>query len=121
MTNNPEGFYKQMPDIGDFYLRPLRDADIPWVHDWVNRDYARFWGQQNSSLEEVAAFYRDLAACGHARAYLGLHNRQPAFLMESYQPAHDPIGSHYEVQPGDHGMHVLVAPAEQPLPGTYLP
>lgn len=104
-------FQRDWPGIGTLALRPLDPAgDIDTVFDWVSRDSARFWGMNGDSRDQVTAFYRDMAQSDSAQAFLGLHDGQPAFLVECYDPRHDPVGEHYAVQPGDRGMHFLVAP-----------
>lgn len=104
-----------------FALHPLRlPEDVAVLHDWVARDYARFWGMQQATREDVEAFYRTLQVSGTASAWLGWNEAGPAFLLECYDPAHDEIGRHYPVQPGDRGMHLLLAPCERPIPGFSL-
>ncbi|RAH38480.1 GNAT family N-acetyltransferase [Halomonas sp. SL1] len=104
--------------LGTFSLRPLHlPEDLALIHEWVTAPRARFWGMQGHSLERVQAFYRELQESEHAQGYLGLFDGRPAFLVECYDPRHDPIGHHYDVAEGDRGMHFLVAPAETPLPG----
>ena len=111
-------FVKPIPPLGTFALRPLRmPADGALIHDWVSRPYATYWNMGDKTEAEVGQFYADLVVSGHAMAYLGLFEGEPAFLVERYDPAHDQIGDHYDVQPGDRGMHILVAPASIPLPG----
>ncbi|WP_083007563.1 GNAT family N-acetyltransferase [Halomonas sp. GT] len=104
--------------LGCFSLRPLHlPEDLPLIHDWVTAPRASFWGMQGHSAERVLAFYRDLQESNQAQSYLGLFNDQPAFLVECYDPRHDPIGEHYDVAEGDRGMHFLVAPTKTPLTG----
>ncbi|WP_286009772.1 GNAT family N-acetyltransferase [Salinicola avicenniae] len=104
-------FRREWAGIGTLTLRPLDPArDIDTVYDWVSRDYARFWGMTRDSREQVAGFYREMQESMNAQAYLGLHDGQPAFLVELYEPSSDPVGEHYPVEPGDRGMHFLVAP-----------
>jgi Acetyltransferases, including N-acetylases of ribosomal proteins len=114
-------FEKRVPTLGCFALRPLRAAeDAPLIHDWVTRDYARFWNMGRKSLVEVEAFYETLMVSGDATAWIGLFNGVPAFLVELYDPAGDPVGDHYPVRTGDRGMHFLVGPPTERLSGfTY--
>ncbi|WP_110667890.1 GNAT family N-acetyltransferase [Salinicola halophilus] len=106
-------FQRDWPGIGTLALRPLDPLhDLEWVHDWVSRETARFWGMTGHTVDRVAAFYREMQASRRAQAYLGLHDGCPAFLVELYDPASDPVGEHYAVAPGDRGMHFLVAPLE---------
>ncbi|CAM5621492.1 hypothetical protein STENM327S_02215 [Streptomyces tendae] len=59
----------------------------------------------------------DLAADEHQQAHLGLHDGVPAFLTERYDPAHRELVGLYEPEPGDVGMHFLVAPTDRPVHG----
>ncbi|AJP02135.1 acetyltransferase [Streptomyces cyaneogriseus subsp. noncyanogenus] len=104
--------------IGSLTFRPLdptRDAEL--LHGWVTHPKAAFWMMQDAGLEEVERAYTEIAADDHHHAYLGLHDGEPAFLMEKYDPAQRELVGLYEPQPGDVGMHFLVAPAERPIHG----
>lgn len=100
---------------GEFSLRPMQPEDASLVHSWVTRDYARFWGMQNDSQEQVATFYRNLTANNPAAALIGCCGGQPVFLMEFYQASEDEVGKFYPAQDGDYGMHILIAPATKPV------
>lgn len=104
--------------IGELGLRAMCiPDDIAVVHDWVSRDYARFWGLVGSDRRGVERVYREITAAEHVSVYLGLHAGRPSFLVETYIPAHEPIGRYYAAEPGDRGMHVLVAPTRARVPG----
>lgn len=92
-------------------------ADIPLLHRWFGMDYARFWGMQDKSLQQVHDTYAGLVGSGHAMAYAGLWREQLAFLVECYDPAHDELGRHYRVRAGDVGMHFFVGPPAAPVRG----
>ncbi|WP_115790168.1 GNAT family N-acetyltransferase [Arthrobacter silvisoli] len=102
-----------------FTFRPVDPlTDAPLLHSWVSRPYARFWGMVSSTVQDVVEEYSRIAASGHHQAFLGLDGGVPAFLMERYQPGESPLADVYEVQPGDIGMHLLVAPPfGEPQPG----
>lgn len=93
------------------------DADTPLLHRWFGLPYASFWGMQDKTAHEVRAAYATLVQSGHAMAYVGLWHDAPAFLVECYDPAHDPLGQHYRVMPGDVGMHFFVGPPQVPQRG----
>lgn len=102
----------------NFTIVPVDAArDAPLLHNWMTRDYAGFWGMTTASRAQVEAEYIRIAADPHHHAWLGLENGSPAFLTESYAPAHSPLAGLYPVQPGDTGMHLLVGPAEHPRSG----
>jgi hypothetical protein len=56
---------------GQFTLRPMLASDAPLIHSWVTRDYARFWGMQQQSLNQVAEFYQTLTAADPHAALIG--------------------------------------------------
>ncbi|MBB6114350.1 siderophore synthetase component/RimJ/RimL family protein N-acetyltransferase [Rahnella inusitata] len=114
----PASLFSCPRDAGLLTLRPLNLAqDAPVLHGWMTRPYAHFWGMQNSSVAEVEAFYCDLTAGKPHAALMGEIDGQPRFLIECYPVQDDPLREHYDVQPGDIGMHILLSPAEKPLPG----
>lgn len=101
-----------------FEFRPVDPpADAALLHSWVTRPYARYWMMQEASPADVEAEYAGIAANPDHDAFLGLENGEPAFLMESYAPAASPLAAHYDVAPGDRGMHLLVGPPDTPRPG----
>ncbi|MFC9334057.1 GNAT family N-acetyltransferase [Arthrobacter sp. NPDC057009] len=89
---------------------PQEDAQL--LHGWVTRPYASFWGMLNATVEDVTEEYAKIQSSGHHHALLGMDDGVPAFLMEEYLPASSPLNAVYAVQPGDIGMHLLVAPPQ---------
>ncbi|WP_419997530.1 GNAT family N-acetyltransferase [Streptomyces boninensis] len=96
-------------------LDPLTDSEL--VHAWVTHPKAAYWLMQDARLEDVEREYLNIAADEHHDAFLGLHDGEPAFLMERYDPAHRELAGLYEAEPGDVGMHFLVAPTDRPIHG----
>ncbi|TLM87991.1 GNAT family N-acetyltransferase [Pseudarthrobacter sp. NamE5] len=97
-------------------LDPVADAAL--LHGWVTQPYASFWGMLGGGVDDVMAEYAKIQASGHHHALLGLDGGVPAFLMEEYLPGSSPLAAVYPVQPGDRGMHLLVAPPSSgPEPG----
>ncbi|PVC70598.1 GNAT family N-acetyltransferase [Streptomyces sp. CS081A] len=96
-------------------LDPVQDAEL--LHGWVTHPKAAFWMMQDASLEDVVREYSAFAANPHHEAFIGLVDGVPAILMERYDPAHLELVGLYEPQPGDIGMHFLVAPTDTPVHG----
>jgi RimJ/RimL family protein N-acetyltransferase len=96
-------------------LDPLKDAEL--LHGWVTHPKAAFWMMQEAKLPDVEREYMAIAAHEHHDAFLGLRDGEPAFLMERYDPVHVELVGLYEPQPGDVGMHFLVAPTDTPVHG----
>jgi len=105
-------FKYHVTDIGEFCIRPLDLVnDSTLLHGWVSAERARFWGMQDYSEEDVRRVYQEQLDSPHCQPYIGLHNGIPSFLLETYDPAHDLLASHYEVAVGDVGMHFLIGPS----------
>jgi len=104
--------------LGEFAIRPLDpDADGALLHSWVTHPKASFWEMKDLDVAAVVGHYRAIADSTSHEAMIGLHNGQPTFLLERYDPAAAPVGKTYTVQPGDIGMHFLVAPTDAPISG----
>ncbi|MYS92651.1 MULTISPECIES: GNAT family N-acetyltransferase [Streptomyces] len=104
--------------IGTFTLRPvdpLKDAEL--LHSWVTHPKAAYWMMQDARLQDVEREYMRIAAHEHHHAHLGLHEGRPAFLMERYDPRYVELTGLYDPEPGDVGMHFLVAPTDRPIHG----
>jgi RimJ/RimL family protein N-acetyltransferase len=87
------------------------------LNRWFNLPHAGFWGMQGQSVDETRAFYESMQRSSHAIACIGLVDGARAFLVECYDPAADLLAGHYDVQPGDLGMHFFVGPADAPVRG----
>ncbi|WP_405917044.1 GNAT family N-acetyltransferase [Streptomyces sp. NBC_00728] len=104
--------------IGTFTVRPLDPVeDAPLLHGWVTHPKAAFWMMQEAKLHDVEREYMAVAASEHHDAFLGLLDGEPVFLMERYDPAYVELVGLYEPEPGDVGMHFLVAPSDTPVHG----
>jgi RimJ/RimL family protein N-acetyltransferase len=104
--------------VPELSMRPLRlPADVAIVHEWVSKEYARYWGMLGLTREGVESAYRAILEPAHVRAYLGHYYDRPAFLAETYRPLEDPLREHYDARPGDRGMHMLVAPPTRRIEG----
>lgn len=103
--------------LGEFTLRTIDpQEDAARVHAWVTHPKSVFYLMTEATHDDVVRELETIAARPGHDAYLGLHDGAPAFLAERYDPAHE-LGDVYPVQPGDVGMHFLVAPAAQPVHG----
>ena len=92
-----------------------RDAQL--LHGWVTHPRSVFWEMQDASVADVAREYADIVANPHHDAFLGLADNEPQFLVERYDPQHSPLAELPELAEGDVGMHVLVAPTDEPVHG----
>ncbi|MEM9694207.1 MAG: GNAT family N-acetyltransferase [Myxococcota bacterium] len=100
----------------------IRDLDPPadrgWLHDWVRRDYARFWGMMGKSVDAVEAEYVRLLARSGYEVIVGEVEEQPLFIGELYDPRTDAVGKVYAARDSDRGIHFIAAPpCGRPLAG----
>ncbi len=84
------------------------DADLPTLHAWVTARGTEFWGLGHLSAAELRETYGFVDGLDHHHALLARVGGVPVALAQVYEPAHDPVGEVYDVQPGDLGVHVLV-------------
>lgn len=107
--------------LGEFALRPVDPvADVVLLHRWLTHPRSAFWLMTHADLAEVRREYEDIAARSGHDAFIGLHRRRPAFLVERYDPRRELGGVDAEVyaaEPGDVGMHFLTAPTGEPVHG----
>ncbi|WP_369267127.1 GNAT family N-acetyltransferase [Streptomyces harbinensis] len=107
--------------LGRFTVRAVDPAtDTPLLHHWLTHPKSAFWLMQNTTQDEVRRYFEAIAAAPAHHAYLGLHDGNPAFLAERYDPAAEAVGEVYPVREGDVGMHFLTAPTDTPLHGFTL-
>lgn len=86
---------------------PARDARL--IHSWVDTERGAYWGMVGKDLEEVQAIYAYIDAQPHLAAYLLGIDEHPLCLFQTYDPAVDEIGGHYDRWPGDVGLHLFLA------------
>ncbi len=92
-----------------------RDAEL--IYSWIREERARFWGMNDFSLEQVRDLYGFLATTPTHHAWLIELNERPLGLFQTYEPHADITGAFYLVEPGDLGIHMLLAPVRNRVPG----
>ncbi|MFM2415447.1 MAG: hypothetical protein RL385_170 [Pseudomonadota bacterium] len=97
-------------------MRPLAlGTDAELLYAWVSSEHATYWGLVGKTREEVRLAYVEILR--NADVFVGEIDGVPSFLLERYDPSTDEVAAHFEVLPGDMGMHVLVAPCQVREPG----
>lgn len=118
-TAHPAPAYRA--DIADFGALALTEVDPEWdaalLHRWVTEPRARFWGMSDYSVDQVREVYAYLDSLDTHHAYLIWLDSTPVGLVQTYDPASDPVGERYTVQPGDIGIHLLLVPGRRPPRG----
>jgi RimJ/RimL family protein N-acetyltransferase len=110
--------FRRVDPLGEFALRELDPrADATLLHGWLTHPKSVFWQLQDADVRDVTAYFSRIAEAPRHDAYVGLWDGVPAYLVERYDPAHNPLGKVYDAEPGDVGMHFLVAPTDRPAHG----
>ncbi|GAA4855268.1 GNAT family N-acetyltransferase [Kitasatospora terrestris] len=116
LTEEPSAmtdFRRTVPGFGEVRLRPLDPVgDAELVHGWVTQERARFWGMLDHDRAAVQETYAYVDSLTTHHAYLALRDGEPVALFQTYRPEHDPVGGCYPVLDGDHGVHLLIGPAD---------
>lgn len=103
------------PELRIVPLVVERDARL--LHAWVTHPRSVYWQMQDASVDDVVREYAAIVVSEHHEAFLGLADGEPQFLVERYDPRLSPLGDLPEIREGDIGMHLLVAPTDQPQHG----
>lgn len=108
---SPYMYSKQIPSFGTINIRKFTiEEDIYLLHDWVNREYAYFWGLQNTSVATVMDEYKKLLSIHEYEIHIGYLEDTPAFILEAYTPQQDVVAEHYDFDETCRGVHILLAP-----------
>ncbi|MFE9771052.1 GNAT family N-acetyltransferase [Streptomyces sp. NPDC005931] len=105
--------HEQVVDgLGTVRVLPLDPAaDAPLLHRWVSEERAVFWGMNGLTEQQVTDIYAHMDTLDTHHAFLVVRDGTPAALLQTYEPAADRVGECYPVEPGDIGVHLLLAPA----------
>ncbi|MFS0701506.1 GNAT family N-acetyltransferase [Cellulomonas sp. 179-A 4D5 NHS] len=85
-------------------------ADAAVVHGWLAHPASAFWQMTHLSPGDVRDYLAGVSADPYQNAWFGRVDDVPTFLVETYDPACLLLADVPEVEPGDLGMHLLVAP-----------
>ncbi|MBE8471680.1 GNAT family N-acetyltransferase [Streptomyces justiciae] len=108
--------YVHTQDVDGFGTVAVRlldaKADARLVHGWVREERAAFWGMNGLTEDQVADIYAHMDTLDTHHAYLLEKDGEPVGLLQTYEPEADRVSECYAVEPGDIGVHLLLAPPE---------
>ncbi|MCW8383376.1 GNAT family N-acetyltransferase [Streptomyces justiciae] len=108
--------YVHTQDVDGFGTVAVRlldaKADAGLVHGWVREERAAFWGMNGLTEDQVADIYAHMDTLDTHHAYLLEKDGEPVGLLQTYEPEADRVSECYAVEPGDIGVHLLLAPPE---------
>lgn len=71
-----------------FTFHPLTEADLPLLHEWLNRPHVTEWWHAEPSVDEVREKYLPrIAGADAARPFLARLDGQPAAYVQYYDAA----------------------------------
>lgn len=103
---------QEVDGFGTVRVRTLdAKADAELLHGWVSEERAVFWGMNGLTQDQVAEIYAHMDTLDTHHAYLLEKDGEPVGLLQTYEPEADRVSECYPVEPGDIGVHLLLAPA----------
>ncbi|MEU5887649.1 GNAT family N-acetyltransferase [Streptomyces sp. NPDC047461] len=103
---------QEVDGFGTVHVRTLdAKADAEVLHGWVSEERAVFWGMNGLTRDQVAEIYAHMDTLDTHHAYLLEKDGEPVGLLQTYEPTADRVSECYPVEPGDIGVHLLLAPA----------
>lgn len=99
----------------DLTVEPLRPADhTDLLHSWLSTPRARFWSMTDHSPAQVRSYLEAVDSSEHEDCWIGLRNGVPLVYVETYDPVALLPAGVLDPEPGDLGMHLLIAPPDGP-------
>ncbi|MFJ8189696.1 GNAT family N-acetyltransferase [Streptomyces sp. NPDC096094] len=103
---------QELDGFGTVRVLPLdAAADAAVLHRWVSEERAAFWGMNGLTRDQVAGVYAHMDTLDTHHAFLVVKDGEPVALLQTYDPEADRVSECYDVEPGDIGVHLLLAPA----------
>ncbi|QIO21370.1 GNAT family N-acetyltransferase [Haloarcula sp. JP-L23] len=94
------------------FRQAAMDRDLGRLHAWLSSDHVKPYWQLDLPLP---AFRDRLAAKlddDHLTPYVGCLDHVPMSYWECYWAAEDDVAAHYDADPADQGVHLLIGPEE---------
>jgi RimJ/RimL family protein N-acetyltransferase len=97
------------------------ERDLGRLHAWLSSDHVKpYW-----RLDEPLPRFRDSLVAklqdDHLTPYVGCLDHVPMSYWECYWAADDDVANHYDADPNDRGVHLLIGPEEYLEQGYAAP
>lgn len=92
--------------------------DVHTAHAWLDHPGSAFWGMRGATVPQVEDLLSDWVANPHRSMFLIRLDGLRVALAVFYDPSVLELAGRYPHEPGDLGMHLLVAPTRTPVRGT---
>jgi RimJ/RimL family protein N-acetyltransferase len=97
------------------------ERDLGRLHAWLGSDHVKPYWRLDLSLPAFRDRLAEKLADDHLTPYVGCFDHVPMSYWECYWAADDDVANHYDADPADQGVHLLIGPTEYLGNGYALP
>ncbi|MPZ89603.1 MAG: GNAT family N-acetyltransferase [Nitriliruptorales bacterium] len=88
-------------------------ADLDLVHGWMHQPHVVPFWRLDLPRTELATYLTGATGDDHQDVLIGSVHGWPVSYWEVYWAQRDPLAVHYDAQPYDQGVHLLIGPPER--------
>lgn len=88
------------------------ESDLGRLHRWLNEPHVQPYWQRDYALPRFREYLDETLSTDHVTPYVGHLDHVPMSYWESYWASDDSLADHYDAQPADQGVHLLIGPPE---------
>lgn len=88
------------------------ERDLGRLHAWLGSDHVKPYWQLDLPLPAFREKLREKLADDHLTPYIGALDHVPMSYWECYWAADDDVANHYDADPADQGVHLLIGAEE---------
>ena len=88
------------------------ERDLGRLHAWLGSDHVKPYWQLDLPLPAFRDHLAETLADDHLTPYVGCLDHVPMSYWECYWAADDDVANHYDADPTDQGVHLLIGPPE---------
>ena len=92
--------------------RATIERDLERLHSWLGSDHVKPYWDLDRPLPVFRERLQTKLADDHLTPYVGCLDHVTMSYWESYWAAEDDVGNHYDADPDDQGVHLLIGPEE---------
>ncbi|MFC4436305.1 MULTISPECIES: GNAT family N-acetyltransferase [Natrialbaceae] len=101
--------------------RASLERDLGRLHAWLGSEHVKPYWQLDLPLPAFRDRLEAKLADDHLTPYVGCLDHVPMSYWECYWAAEDDVANHYDAEPTDQGVHLLIGPEEYLGRGYALP
>lgn len=99
-------------EIHDLSVRAADPAtDAGFLTDWLTDPASHYWEMLDTTVEKTTGYLAEIVADDAQDAWIISERGEPIAYAETYDPARVLLTDVFDAEPGDLGMHLLIAPA----------